>query len=201
MPDRNKTLFDHQKKLCRNLIAVTNRHLCSRPFTEQITRICQLHPKALILREKDLSEEEYFALARQVKEICQQYKVPFIPHFYPNVAKELGCQRLHLPLPLLCKKPEVTEQFSIVGTSVHSVEDAIVAEKLGAGYLTAGHIYMTDCKKGLPPRGLTFLHEICQAVQIPVYGIGGIKIDEVQLSELKTAGSAGGCVMSGMMQI
>lgn len=54
----------------RDLIAVTNRHLCSRPFTEQITRVCKLHPKALILREKDLPEEEYFSLARQVKEIC-----------------------------------------------------------------------------------------------------------------------------------
>ena len=67
----------------RDLIAVTNRHLCSRPFTEQITRVCKLHPKALILREKDLPEEEYFSLARQVKEICEQFKVPFIPHFYP----------------------------------------------------------------------------------------------------------------------
>ena len=74
----------------RDLIAVTNRHLCSRPFTEQITRVCKLHPKALILREKDLPEEEYFSLARQVKEICEQFKVPFIPHFYPAVARELG---------------------------------------------------------------------------------------------------------------
>ena len=49
----------------RDLIAVTNRHLCSRPFTEQITRVCKLHPKALILREKDLPEEEYFSLARK----------------------------------------------------------------------------------------------------------------------------------------
>lgn len=87
----------------RDLIAVTNRHLCSRPFTEQITRVCKLHPKALILREKDLPEEEYFSLARQVKEICEQFKVPFIPHFYPAVARELGCDRLHLPLPLCLK--------------------------------------------------------------------------------------------------
>lgn len=201
MSDTDETLFLYQKKLCRDLIAVTNRHLSSRPFTEQITRVCQLHPKALILREKDLTKEEYFALARQVKEICQQYDVPFVLHFYPDAAKELGCDRLHLPLPLLQENPEVTEWFSVVGTSVHSVEDAISAEKLGAGYLTAGHIYATDCKKGLPPRGLDFLHEVCEAVQIPVYGIGGIKIDEAQLRELKMAGAVGGCVMSGMMRV
>ena len=102
----------------RDLIAVTNRHLCSRPFTEQITRVCKLHPKALILREKDLPEEEYFSLARQVKEICEQFKVPFIPHFYPAVARELGCDRLHLPLPLLLENPKVVSDFHTVGTSI-----------------------------------------------------------------------------------
>ena len=185
----------------RDLIAVTNRHLCSRPFTEQITRVCQLHPKALILREKDLPEEEYFSLARQVKEICEQFEVPFIPHFYPVVARKLGCDRLHLPLPLLRENPEVISSFHTIGTSIHSVSEAVEAEKLGASYLTAGHIYVTDCKKGLPPRGLDFLQNVCQVVQIPVYGIGGIKMDETQLHELKNAGAAGGCVMSGMMQI
>lgn len=132
----------------RDLIAVTNRHLCSRPFTEQITRVCKLHPKALILREKDLPEEEYFSLARQVKEICEQFKVPFIPHFYPAVARELGCDRLHLPLPLLLENPKVVSDFHTVGTSIHSVSEAVEAEKLGTSYLTAGHIYVTDCKKG-----------------------------------------------------
>lgn len=58
----------------RDLIAVTNRHLCSRPFTEQITRVCKLHPKALILREKDLPEEEYFSLARQVRKSVNSLK-------------------------------------------------------------------------------------------------------------------------------
>ena len=169
----------------RDLIAVTNRHLWSRPFTEQITRVCKLHPKALILREKDLPEEEYFSLARQVKEICEQFKVPFIPHFYPAVARELGCDRLHLPLPLLLENPKVVSDFHTVGTSIHSVSEAVEAEKLGASY----------------PRGLPFLQNVCQAVQIPVYGIGGIKIDEAQLHELKNAGAAGGCVMSGMMHV
>ena len=115
----------------RDLIAVTNRHLCSRPFTEQITRVCKLHPKALILREKDLPEEEYFSLARQVKEICEQFKVPFIPHFYPAVARELGCDRLHLPLPLLLENPKVVSDFHTVGTSIHSVSEAVEGSRHG----------------------------------------------------------------------
>ena len=185
----------------RDLIAVTNRHLCSRPFTEQITRVCKLHPKALILREKDLPEEEYFSLARQVKEICEQFKVPFIPHFYPAVARELGCDRLHLPLPLLLENPKVVSEFHTVGTSIQSVSEAVEAEKLGTSYLTAGHIYVTDCKKGLAPRGLGFLKDVCSTVNVPVYAIGGIKFDKKQWEELKQKGASGGCIMSGMMEL
>lgn len=44
------------------------------------------------------------------------------------------------------------------------MEDALKAQQLGATYVTAGHIYTTNCKKGLPPRGLEFLGEVCNAV-------------------------------------
>ena len=64
-----------------------------------------------------------------------------------------------------------------------------------------GHIYATDCKRGLPPRGLGFLKEVCREVSIPVYGIGGIKFDEEQWNDMEKCGAVGGCVMSGMMEI
>lgn len=191
--------------MCREIIAVSNRHLCSRPFSEQIERVCQLHPRALILREKDLTEEEYAILAEQVLEICGTYQVPCILHTYWKVALDLHCTSIHLPLAQLqeCRKqPDVTlKSFSQIGTSVHSVEDALEAQKLGATYITAGHIYATDCKKGLPPRGLDFLRNVCRAVDIPVYAIGGIKIDQAQFTDILDCGAAGGCIMSGMMEI
>ena len=59
--------------------------------------------------------------------------------------------------------------FNLIGVSVHSVEEAIFAEKMGAGYVTAGHIFLTDCKKGLAARGLPFLKNVCESVGIPVY--------------------------------
>jgi len=40
-----------------NIIAVTNRKLCKRPFLKQIEKVCQYYPKAIILREKDLMEK------------------------------------------------------------------------------------------------------------------------------------------------
>ena len=190
----NRNIFD-------SVIAVTNRKLCNRPFTEQLERVCRHHPRALILREKDLSEHEYELLAEQVLEICGTHDVPCILHTYTEVARNLGCSRIHLPLPLFRTEASSLGDFSLVGTSVHSVEDAIEAEKLGASYLTAGHIYVTDCKKGLPPRGTGFLREVCLQVSVPVYAIGGIHPDENQMKEIIDCGAAGGCIMSGMMQL
>ena len=63
----------YHSEFYKNVVAVTNRSLCERPFLEQIERVCACHPKALILREKDLPEEEYFLLAKEVLGICRQY--------------------------------------------------------------------------------------------------------------------------------
>lgn len=75
------------------------------------------------------------------------------------------------------------------------------AQKLGATYISAGHIFATDCKKDLPPRGLEFLKEVCNSVTIPVYAIGGIKLSDVQMDEIIKCGAKGGCIMSGMMSL
>ena len=187
--------------LFSHVLAVTNRTLSKRPFLEQIEEICKHHPKGLILREKDLSEAEYTALAKDVLTICQRHNVPCILHTYFRAAKELGCDAIHLPLPLLRARKEELSGFSHVGTSIHAPPEAEEAEKLGATYITAGHIYATDCKKGLPPRGLVFLEEVCRKVSIPVYAIGGIKINDKQIQEVMDCGAKGGCIMSGMMQL
>ena len=185
----------------RNIIAVTNRKLCERPFLEQVERICQMHPKALILREKDLSESAYEAMAREVLEICGRYDTPCMLHSFVEVARRLHHPYIHLPLFLLRENSENPGDFLAVGCSVHSVEEAKEAQKLGATYLTAGHIYTTDCKKGLPPRGLDFLREICNAVTIPVYAIGGIHAGTRQIQEVMDCGASGACIMSEIMRI
>ena len=127
------------------IIAVSNRKLCNRPFLEQIERVCKIHPEAVILREKDLTEEEYGTLAKEVMNICRRYQVSCILHNFWKTALELGCTSVHLPLPILQKiADEEKKKFTKIGISIHSVEEAKEAEQLGASYLTAGHIYATD---------------------------------------------------------
>ena len=185
----------------RNIIAVTNRKLCERHFLEQVERICQMHPKALILREKDLSESAYEAMAGQVLKICGRYDTPCMLHSFVEVARRLHHPYIHLPLFLLEEYCGKLNDFRIVGSSIHSTEEAVRAQKAGATYVTAGHVYVTDCKKGLPPRGLEFLKEVCTKVTIPVYAIGGIHAGTGQIQEVMDCGASGGCIMSEMMKI
>lgn len=181
-----------------DIFIVTNRKLCFENFSERIEKIAAAHPAGIILREKDLTEDEYERLAVKTLEICRKYGTPCILHTFQSVAAKLDCNSLHLPLNILRSlSDEEKSRFSTLGASCHSVEDAIEAEKLGCTYITAGHVYDTDCKKGLPGRGTAFLKSVCDSVSIPVYAIGGICPENI--AEVRRAGASGVCVMSGAM--
>ncbi len=182
------------------IMCMTNRHLSVRDYDSQISQIAQARPEAVIVREKDLPEQEYEMLAARVMDICARYKVLCIPHTYADAAIRLGAAALHLPLPLLLSmSKEQKKQFSILGASVHSKNEALQAKKAGATYLTAGHIFATDCKRGVPPKGLSVLQEICKSVpQLPVYALGGINAQNAP--SCIRAGAYGVCIMSECMR-
>lgn len=182
-----------------DIICVTNRKLCRGDFFERIENISKTKPRAIILREKDLSEEEYKTLAVIIMGICKKQGVMFVPHFFWHCAAKLNLPAVHVPLPQL-RSMSASEKalFSYIGASCHSVEDALEAEALGCSYITAGHIFETDCKKGVTPRGIGLLSEICKSVDIPVYAIGGIT--HGNYADVMRAGANGYCVMSGAMR-
>lgn len=186
------------------LLAITNRHLCKNDFLVKIEDICKLNKKnteiesvSIVLREKDLLEDDYKDLAVKVLKICKKNNTECILHTYYNVARELNCKKIHLPLHVLKEKTSICKEFNEVGVSIHSVNEAIEAVKLGATYITAGHIFATDCKKDIKPRGLSFLSSVCSSVNVPVYAIGGIS--SVNAEKTINAGAKGICIMSGLM--
>jgi thiamine-phosphate pyrophosphorylase len=180
------------------LIAITNRHICNGDFIERIDKISKSGIYAIILREKDLPESEYETLASDVIDICKKNNCICILHSYIDVAERLNHKLIHLPMPLLVENSERLKNFELVGASAHSLEEALTAKKLGADYITASHIFATDCKKGLEPRGLDFLNDICKSVDIPVFALGGINADNI--SECIKNGAAGVCMMSEFMK-
>ena len=185
-------------------IAVTNRLLCQGDFLARVEMLAKGKKyQAILLREKDLTEEEYETLASEVLAITGHYGKKCILHSFVHVAERLRHPYLHLPLSLWEKFPmekrrKMRDIFQEIGTSVHSASQLQEAVALGADYVTAGHIFTTDCKKGLPPRGLSFLHDICEQSPFPVYGIGGITEDNEE--DVIRQGAAGVCIMSGCMR-
>lgn len=183
-----------------NVVCVSASALAE-DFLHQIELIAQSKAEMIILREKQLSEEDYFSLAEKVNEICNRYSKRLVIHKYVNVARELGIRYVHLPFADFLNSEELHKDFDVVGTSVHSTEDAVLAENKGADYITAGHIFLTDCKKELEPRGIEFLRDVCEAVKIPVYAIGGINKDTAgYLRKVKNKNFKGVCIMSEFMK-
>ena len=193
-----------------DIICVTNRHLCEEEFREKLVEIAKAHPLAVILREKDMSEEEYRELASFFLPICREKGTKLFLHNFYRVAMELRSDGLHLPLHILEEvmselgydQPELLLDklgVSELGTSCHSAHDARRAKNYGCTYILAGHIFDTDCKKGIPGRGLEFLRKVTEEVDLPVYAIGGIEPENID--EVRREGAAGACIMSSAMTV
>lgn len=183
-------MFDYTEKDFK-IICVTNRRLCQEDFLLRLRKIAAARPAAILLREKDLPPAGYLELAAQAKQVCSFYGVPCVWHTHFNEETEF----LHLPLPLW--QTAKIKRFRALGSSCHSLAEAEEAARLGCTYLIAGHIFATDCKRGMPGRGLGWLRQICCASAVPVYAIGGINKENIAL--VKAAGASGVCLMSSFM--
>lgn len=180
------------------IICVTDRRNCCEDYLLRIEKIAAAKPDRVIFREKELIGIDYTRFASMSMKICRKYDTPCSIHSYTAIAEKLNAKDIHLPMVVLRSFPDyIRNEFQVVGASVHSSAEAAEAENLGADYVVAGHIFETQCKFGLEPRGLDFLKSICSSVSIPVYAIGGIKPENID--SVRNAGASGACIMSGLM--
>ena len=184
-------------------IVITNRHLVQGDFLKQLEKVTKLHLHALILREKDLADDAYESLAKKVFDLCKREDITFFLHTKIEIARKIGCQNIHLSIPVLkglseTEKKALTEDFCEISISCHSMEDVEIAMAGGATQIILGTIFETECKKGVQGKGVEFVREICQKCPLPVYAIGGMNLQRLPL--VIDAGAAGCCMMSGFMQ-
>ena len=131
-----------------DIVCVTSRSLCRGDFLDQLSKIAKAGPKYVILREKDLIEEKYGELAENAAAVFHDTDTRLILHYYYRTAIEMGWKSVHLPLHILRElTADKKSRFEHIGASCHSVEDAQEAESLGADYITAGHVFATDCHR------------------------------------------------------
>lgn len=203
-----------ENKIKLNIIS--NRKLCENQNLEkQIKKIFSTYKKkiylenfeivALTLREKDLDKNEYLNLVKKIYLICEKYRINLILHqnYDLNLDKKYMVEGLHLSYEIFKSlnkniREELIKKYKRIGVSIHSLDEAKEIESLGATYVVAGHIFKTDCKKGLEPRGLNFIKELSSILTIPIFAIGGINKENSNL--VLNSGTFGVCMMSSLMK-
>lgn len=151
----------------------------------------------LHIREKQRSPEEIYNGVTQLIEVGFP-RDRIIINDHADIAAATGSRGVHLPsssLPISQVKRIFPDM--IIGKSVHSLEEAIDAEKEGADYSMFGNLYSTSCKPGKPGKGVTVLKDISRHLQHPLIGIGGITPSRT--SEVLKTGVGGIAVMSGIL--
>ena len=183
------------------LYLVTNRYQDSlESFLAKVETACRSGVTIVQLREKNLTTNQYYQLAKQVKEITDAYQVPLIIDDRLDVCLAVDAAGLHIgddELPISVSR-QVLGPEKILGVTAKTVERALEAEESGADYLGTGAIFPTTTKKNAPITLISTLKTICQRVAIPVVAIGGLTSENID--QLIGTGIAGVAVVRDLMQ-
>lgn len=183
------------------LYLVTNRYQDSlESFLEKIETACRSGVTIVQLREKNLTTNQYYQLAKQVKEITDAYQVPLIIDDRLDVCIAVDAAGLHIgddELPVSVAR-QVLGPEKILGVTAKTVKRALEAEEGGANYLGTGAIFPTTTKENAPITLISTLKTICQRVAIPVVAIGGLTSENID--QLVGTGIAGVAVVRDLMQ-
>lgn len=181
------------------LYGITDRYwLDGRNLKDDVELALKGGTTILQLREKELDEENFYKEAVEIKALCKKYNVPFIINDNVELAKKIDADGVHVGQNDMVAQDvrAIIGPDKILGVSTQTVEEAILAEKMGADYLGVGAVFPTGSKDDCWVLSHELCRDICSAVKIPVVAIGGITKDNIK--ELKGLGFAGISVISAI---
>jgi thiamine-phosphate pyrophosphorylase len=182
------------------LYLVTDRRQTgARPLVEVVEECLAAGLTAVQLREKDLPDAEFMALAHSLSDVTRRVGARLFINGRLEAALAVGAdglQRGHdaLPVPVLRSRAPGL----MIGASVHGPDEARAAERDGADFVVFGPVYDTSSKRSYgPPQGLVALADVVCAVTVPVFAIGGVTADRV--AAVRAAGAHGVAVISAIL--
>ena len=181
------------------LYGITDRYwLDGRNLADDVELALKGGTTMLQLREKNLDEENFYKEAVEIKSLCERYKIPFIINDNVQLAVKVGADGVHVGQNDMVAQDvrALIGPDKILGVSTQTVEEAILAEKMGADYLGVGAVFPTGSKDNCWVLSHELCRDICSAVKIPVVAIGGITKDNIKM--LKGLGFAGISVISAI---
>ncbi len=178
---------------------VTDRRLCGRKSLESIIKsACKSGVKLIQLREKDLPANQLLILALKLRAITKKYSCGLIINDRIDIALLSNADGVHSPADGVSSK-YIKKYGLTAGKSVHSIDEALGAQRGGYDYLIFGPVFRTQFKVRYgKPLGLKKLKEVCEEVRIPVIAIGGITPERA--SKCIASGAAGVAVMSAILR-
>lgn len=181
------------------LYAVTDRHwLDKRSLKEVVKESLDGGVTFVQLREKTLEDDKFLEEAKELKQLCKEYNVPFVINDNVDIAIAMDADGVHVGQSDM-EAGNVREKLGpdkIIGVSAQTVEQAVLAEQRGADYLGVGAVFPTGSKDDAVEVSHETLKAICEAVSIPVIAIGGISVGNVK--ELAGSGIVGIAVISAI---
>jgi thiamine-phosphate pyrophosphorylase len=154
----------------------------------------------LQLRAKNFPVGEIEKVAVQMRSITAEPGIPLVINDHPEIARNVGAAAVHLGQDdlAIADARKIVGPECAVGKSTHGVEQAIRAFYEGADYIGFGPLFATPTKPDYPPVGLGDIGQIHRVVRIPIFCIGGIKLDN--LEKVIEAGARRVVIVSGLLQ-
>jgi thiamine-phosphate pyrophosphorylase len=156
--------------------------------------------KAIQLREKDLGGRDLFSLAEKLSKLCQSYRSALFINERIDIALAVDAAGVQLgngsvPVPIARR---LLGAQKMIGSSSHSLDEAMEAQERGADFVLFGPVYLTPAKAAYgAPQGLSRLKEIVEKISLPVYAIGGVKLDYIP--DLRRVGVVGIALISAII--
>ncbi|MGO9016476.1 MAG: thiamine phosphate synthase [Dissulfurispiraceae bacterium] len=169
-------------------------------FFDAIEGALKAGVRAVQLREKDLPTRELLNVGYRMRKLTAEYGAKLFVNDRTDIALCAGADGVHLgqeSMPVYAVRKIAGEGFTI-GVSTHNLTEASLAEKEGADFITFGPVYLTPSKlKYGAPVGLEALNKVAGEIGIPVFGIGGIKLDTI--NAVMKSGAHGIAVITGIL--
>lgn len=167
-----------------SLYGITDRYwLNGRPLIHDVQLALEGGVTMIQLREKNLDEESFYREAIEIKELCKKFNVPFIINDNVELAKKVDADGIHVGQNDMAAQDvrAIIGPDKILGVSTQTVEEALLAQKMGADYLGVGAVFPTGSKDDCWVLSHDLCREICSAVTIPVVAIGGINLGNISI--------------------
>lgn len=180
-----------------NLVAITNLNLCQN-LHDKVKELCENGISEIVLREKQLTSNEYERLFCEILNITQKFNVTLFLHNFIEIALKIDYKFIWLPLSVLKNKFVNLKKFEKIVVSAHSEFEVKEALKLGANAVCLSHIFQTACKENLKPKGLNLIKNVRKFYSGEIYALGGVNLQNYK--EILQTGADKIAIMSLFMQ-